>query len=88
MSSTSPAERSGPLPVEDSFAQDYDRAFVEFVRHVSGQGVPVNERVLEGADEKATRMAVQGAYARGYRSTNFTPMAKAGLVRMLARYGY
>lgn len=88
MSFASPTERSGPLPVEESFARDYDAAFIEFVRRVAGQGVPVNERVLEGADERATHAAVQSAMGRGYRSTNFAPMAKAGLVRMLARYGY
>ena len=57
MSSTSPSAASspaGPSPAEQVFAQEYDKTFVEFVRHVVGQGVPVNERVMEGAHERAT----------------------------------
>ncbi len=91
MSSTSPSAASspaGPAPAEQVFAQEYDKTFVEFVRHVVGQGVPVNERVMEGAHERATKTATQAMTSRGYRSVNIAPLTKAGLARMLARYGY
>ncbi len=88
MSLTSPAAESGPSPAEQVFAQEYDKTFVEFVRHVVGQGVPVNERVMEGAHERATKTATQATMGRGFRSVSFGPMAKSGLARMLARYGY
>jgi hypothetical protein len=88
VSSTSPTVQAGPSPAEQVFAQEYDKTFVEFVRHVVGQGVPVNERVMEGANERATKTATQATMARGYRSASFAPMAKAGLARMLTRYGY
>lgn len=88
MSFTSPAAESSPSPAEQAFAQEYDKTFVEFVRHVVGQGVPVNERVMEGAHERATKTAIASCSSRGYRSTNFAPLSKAGLARMRARYGY
>ena len=50
--------------------------------------MPVNERVMEGAHERATKTATQAMTSRGYRSVNIAPLTKAGLARMLARYGY
>lgn len=79
---------TGESPVASAFADEYDKAFVAFVRHVVGQGVPVNERVMESAHERASKSAVDGCAVRGFRSADFAPLKRAGLARMRARYGY
>ncbi len=88
MSVAASSEGSPLSPAEQMFAQEYDRTFVEFIRGVVGQGVPVHERALESAHDRATRAAITACTARGYRSTNFAPATKAGLTRMMHRYGY
>jgi hypothetical protein len=74
--------------VEERFAEEYARAFDDFVRHVRGQGFPVSERVMEAADEKASRRAIDLATSRGHRSVNFAPMSRSGLAKARAKYGY
>lgn len=74
--------------VEERFATDYARSFDAFVKHIKGQGLPVGDRVMEAAHERAAGVATQAANERGYRSVNFTAMAKDCLPRSLARWGY
>jgi len=76
------------VSVEDRFADDYAQCFDNFVRHIKGQGFPVNERVMEAAHDKATKRAIELANSRGHRSVNFAPMTKAGLAKAMAKYGY
>lgn len=79
---------AGESPVARAFATEYDTVFVAFVRHVIGQGVPVNERVMESAHERSAKAAVTACTRLGFRSADFAPLTKAGLARMRARYGY
>jgi predicted O-methyltransferase YrrM len=74
--------------IEAAFAEDYARAFDDFVRHIKRQGIPVSDRVMEAAHERATKRATDAARARGYRSFNFAPLAKAGLAQARKRHGY
>jgi hypothetical protein len=74
--------------VEAAFADDYTRTFDDFVRHIRRQGIPLSDRVMEAAHERATKRATDSARARGYRSFNFDPLAKAGLARARKRHGY
>jgi len=74
--------------VETAFAQDYARTFDDFVRHVKRQGIPLSDRVMEAAHERATQKATDTAKARGFRSVNFAPLAKSGLALARARFGY
>ena len=76
------------VSVETGFAQDYARTFDDFVRHMKRQGIPVSDRVMEAAHERATQRATEAAKARGFRSVNFAPYAKSGLAVARARYGY
>jgi hypothetical protein len=76
------------LSVEERFADDYAQSFDNFIRHIRGQGFPVSERAIEAAHAKATRTATDAAISRGYRSVNFAPLAKAGLAKGRAKYGY
>lgn len=75
----SPAER---------FATDYDSAFDDFVRHMRRQGLPISDRVMEGAHDRATARATDLAKSRGLRSADFKALANAARNRALARYGY
>jgi hypothetical protein len=74
--------------VEASFAEDYARTFDDFVRHMKRQGIPVSDRVLEAAHDRATQRATDAARQRGFRSVNFAPLAKSGLALARARFGY
>jgi hypothetical protein len=74
--------------IEAAFAEDYARTFDDFVRHMKRQGIPMSDRVLEAAHERAAQRATDAARARGFRSFNFAPLAKAGLAKARARYGY
>lgn len=73
---------------EAVFARIYAQTFDGFVRHVRQQGIPLSERLMDAAHERATTRATHAARARGFRSVNFTQMAEShrGLAR--ARYGY
>ncbi len=75
-------------PVEERFAADYARAFDDFVKHIKGQGLPVSDRVMEAAHERAAGRAGQLAASRGYRSANLAPLERSSLARSLARWGY
>ena len=82
------AEQVEGVVIEAAFAEDYARAFDDFVRHIRRQGIPVTDRVMEAAHERATKRATDSARGRGYRSFNFDPLAKAGLARARKRHGY
>ena len=82
------AAQSEAASVETGFAQDYARTFDDFVRHMKRQGIPVSDRVLEAAHERATQRATEAAKVRGFRSVDFAPYAKSGLALARARYGY
>ena len=62
--------------------------FDDFVRHMKRQGIPVSDRVMEAAHERATQRATEAAKAGGYRAVNFAPYAKSGLALARARFGY
>jgi hypothetical protein len=74
--------------VEAAFAEDYARTFDDFIRHIRRQGIPVSDRAMEAAHERATKRATDAARSRGYRSFNFDPLARAGLARARQRHGY
>jgi hypothetical protein len=74
--------------IEAAFAEDYARAFDDFVRHIRRQGIPISDRVMEAAHDRATQRATDAARRRGYRSFKFEPLAKAGLARARTRHGY
>ena len=76
------------LSVEERFADEYAQTFDNFVRHIRGQGFPISDHVIEAAHEKATRTATDAAVARGFRSVNFAPLAKAGVAKGRVKYGY
>ena len=76
------------VSVESIFAADYSRTFDDFVRHMKRQGIPVSDRVMEAAHDRATQKASDAARARGYRAVNFAPMAKSGLALARTRFGY
>jgi heme-degrading monooxygenase HmoA len=82
------AARMESVSVETGFAQDYARTFDDFVRHMKRQGIPLSDRVMEAAHERATQRATEAARARGFRSVNLAPYAKSGLALARARYGY
>lgn len=81
------AHVEGGTPAE-RFAADYAAAFDDFVRHMRRQGLPISERVLEGAHDRATTRATELAKARGLRSADFRGMAHAARSRACARYGF
>jgi hypothetical protein len=82
------AVRMEQVSVEAAFADDYARTFDDFVRHMKRQGIPVSDRVMEAAHERATQKASDAARARGFRAVNFAPFAKSGLALARARFGY
>ena len=82
------ASRMEAVSVETAFAEDYARTFDDFVRHVKRQGIPLSDRVMEAAHERATQKATDAAKARGFRSASFAPLAKSGLALARARFGY
>lgn len=82
------AIRMEATSVETAFAEDYARTFDDFVRHMKRQGIPVSDRVMEAAHERAARRATDAAKRRGYRSVNFAPLAKSGLAQARMRFGY
>jgi hypothetical protein len=76
------------VSVDELYADEYARAFDDFVRHMKRQGFPLSERLMEAAHERASERASSAARARGYRATDFRPMAKAGLAKLRYKYGY
>lgn len=82
------AARMEAVSVETVFAEDYARTFDDFVRHMKRQGIPISDRVMEAAHERATQKATDAARARGFRSVNLAPLAKSGLALARARFGY
>lgn len=82
------AARMEAVSVEAVFAEDYARTFDDFVRHMKRQGIPISDRVMETAHERATQKATDAARARGFRSVNLAPLAKSGLALARARFGY
>jgi len=82
------AAHAEAVSVETGFAQDYARTFDDFVRHMKRQGIPVSDRVMEAAHERATQRATEAAKGRGFRAVNFAPHAKSGLALARARFGY
>jgi hypothetical protein len=88
MSFASVSTDVGASPAERAFAQQYDESFTTFIRQVVGPGVPVHDRAMEAAHERATQAASQACQRQGYRNINFAPHAQAGMARMMRRYGY
>ena len=82
------ATRMEAVSLDVAFAADYARTFDDFVRHMRRQGIPVSDRVMEAAHERATQKASEAATARGFRSVNFAPLAASGLALARARFGY
>lgn len=82
------ATRMEAVSLDSAFAADYARTFDDFVRHMRRQGIPVSDRVMEAAHERAAQKASDAAKARGFRSVNFSALAASGLALARARHGY
>ena len=76
------------VSVDELYADEYAQAFDDFVRHMKRQGFPLSERLMEAAHDRASERASSAARSRGFRATDFRPLAKSSLAKCRYKYGY